>query len=199
MALTQDRRAKIGIGGRRMKNENPRHGGNVAGAGDSNEQTYFTTPPQDDQQNDSPLHVAPTCAPGDASARLVAVNLYCKEADALAPPILPATPAVLGHRWFYVVRGKAPTESFLDPVFGGTVLEIRDATSEFANIRAAEIGTDKLCKAVARLAAHCLGKRYCEGVLEADDESLVQSLDTVDDATVTERIVVWLDYPPADA
>lgn len=173
MAFTQDRRAKIGIGGRRMKNENPRHGGNVAGPGDSNEQTHSTTPPRNDQQNHSTLHVPPTCAPSNAGRCLVAVALRCKEFDELAVKILPATPAVFGGQWFYLTNGEVTAEKFADAVSGETIIEIHEATDEFANVGGSQTEIDELLGAVARLAAHSLGKRHCEGVIDGDDESLI--------------------------
>jgi hypothetical protein len=77
-------------------------------------------------------------------------------------------------------------------VSGETIVEIRDATTEFSNVGASEIEIGKLLRAIARLAAFCLGKRHCVGVIEGDDESLVQSLDDVANPKVVDRIVLWL-------
>src|SRR5262249_42619244 len=111
---------------------------------------------------------AKPCELGNASSYLVAVILCCKEADELAATILPATPAVFGDRWFFLVTGEAAPEKFVDPVSGETIVEIRDATAEFANVGASTIELDELLKAVKQLAAHTLGRRYCEVVIDGD-------------------------------
>jgi hypothetical protein len=148
-------------------------------------------------ENQPALHVMPTSDLGNAGTCLV--GLYCKEAEELAATILPVTAAVFGDRWLYLVRGTALTESFADPVSGETIVEIRDATAEFADVGASTIELGELLKTVGQLAAHTLGRRYCEGVIDGDVESLIQSLDHVANARVVERILVWLDHPPAEA
>jgi hypothetical protein len=135
----------------------------------------------------------------EQSGCLVAVDLRCIEATELAAKILPTTAAVYARRWFYFVKSTLPDENFADPVFDEVLLEIRDVTAEFANIGAAEIEIRELLRAVGRLAAFCLAKRYCDGVVDGDDESLIQSLDHLANAHVVERILVWLDHPPAEA
>jgi hypothetical protein len=134
----------------------------------------------------------------EQSGCLVAVDLSCIEATELAAKILPTTAAVYARRWFYFVKSTLPDDNFADPVFDKALLEIRDVTAEFANIGAAEIEIRELLRAVGRLAAFCLAKRYCDGVVDGDDESLVRTLDDVADARVTERIIVWINYPSAD-
>jgi hypothetical protein len=123
---------------------------------------------------------------------LVAVDLNCSEATELAAKILPTTAAVYAHRWFYFVKSTLPDENFADPVFDKALLEIRDVTAEFANIGAAEIEIRELLRAVARLAAFSLAKRYCEGVIDGDEESLVCALDDLANPLIVERIVYWL-------
>jgi hypothetical protein len=125
--------------------------------------------------------------------------LCCKEAVELATTILPVTAAVFGDLWLYLVRGTARTECFADPVSGEAIVEIREATTEFANVGASTIELGKLLKAVGQLAAHTLGRFYCEGVIDGDVESLIQSLDHVANARVVERILAWLDRPPGEA
>jgi hypothetical protein len=143
------------------------------------------------------LQVAPTCELDNDSC-LVAVTLCCKEAVELAADMLPATPAVFSDRWFYLTRGETPAERFVDPALGESVVEIRDADAEFAHVGASTIDAGKLLSAVARLAAFCLARRHCNGVVDSDDECLVRWLNNVADANVAERILVWLDHPPAD-
>jgi hypothetical protein len=144
------------------------------------------------ERSNSALPVAPTCEFGNASSCLVAVILCCKETAELAAAVLPATPAVFGDHWFYLARGKTPAERFVDPVSGETIVEIREATREFAETGASEIEIGELLRAVGRLAAHCLGKRHCDGVIDGDDESLIRSLDDVANPRLVDRIVLWL-------
>jgi len=132
----------------------------------------------------------------EQSGCLVAVDLSCMEATELAARILPTTAAVYAHRWFYFVKSTLPDENFADPVFDKALVEIRDVTAEFANIGASEVEIGQLLRAVGRLAAFSLAKRYCEGVVDGDDESLVCALDNVVNPSVVDRIVLWLfDYP----
>ena len=141
------------------------------------------------------LHNRPSLN-SEQSGCLVAVDLSCMEATELAAKILPTTAAVYARRWFYFVKFTLPDEDFVDPVFDKAFVEIRDVTAEFANIGAAEIEIRELLRAVGRLAAFSLAKRYCEGVVDGDDESLVCALDDVADPSVVDRIVLWLfDYP----
>jgi hypothetical protein len=135
----------------------------------------------------------------EQSGCLVAVDLSCIEATELAAKILPVTAAVYGRSWFYLINGRLPSEKFVDPLSDETIVEIRDATAEFSNIGTSEIEIGKLLKAVRQLAAHTLERRYCEGAIDGDAESLIQSLDHVANAQVVERILVWLDHPPAEA
>jgi hypothetical protein len=132
----------------------------------------------------------------EQSGHLVSVGLSCIEATELAAKILPITAAIYDRRWFYFVKFTLPDENFLDPVFDKALVEIRDVTAEFANIGAAEIEIRELLRAVGRLAAFSLAKRYCEGVRDGDDESLVCALDDVANPSIVDRIVLWLfDYP----
>jgi hypothetical protein len=199
MAFTSNGRAKASIGGSRMKNENPHRDGVAAGAVDSNEQTGFTTPSQDDQQNRSAQHSAPTCMPDNPSGCLVAVDLNCIEATELAAKILPKTTAVYDRCWFYLIKGTLSAEKFLNPVSDNALVQIRDSTAEFANVGASEIEIGELLKTVTRLAAFSLAKRYCEGVVDGDDESLICALDDVANPSVVDRIVLWLfECPSSD-
>ena len=125
--------------------------------------------------------------------------MCCKEAVELAADMLPARPAVFGDRWFYLARGETPAERFVDPALGEAVVEIRNADAEFAYVGASTVDAGTLLSAVARLAAFCLARRHCDGVVDSDDECLVRSLDNVADANVVERILVWLEHPPAEA
>jgi len=173
-----------------MKNEDEiRHDSVAEGAVDSNDQ----------QNHSSTLHIAPPRVPGDTSNCLVAVVLHCKEADELAAAMLPATAAVFGEHWLYLAEGKAPAERFTDPQSGQPIVEIRDATSEFTAVGASTVDAKELFRTAARLAAFCLSRRHCDGVIDGDDENLIRALDNIADARVTERIVFWIDYPPADA
>jgi hypothetical protein len=146
-------------------------------------------------ENQSARHAMPTCELGNSDTCLV--SLCCKEAAELAAAILPVT-AVFGDSWLYLVRGTALTENFVDPMSGETIVEIRDATTEFANVGASAIELDELLKAAGQLAALTLGRRYCEVVIDGDVESLIQALNHVANAHVVERILVWLDYPPVE-
>jgi hypothetical protein len=138
----------------------------------------------------------PTALP--TGFQLIVVELLCVEAVDLAPGILPATPAAFGRCWIYRVSGRAAIEQFEDPVTREILFVTRDVTSEFANVAESAISPEELLRAVARLAAFCLARRHCDGVVDDDDETLIRALDNLADANVTERIIVWLDYPPAD-
>ena len=125
-------------------------------------------------------------------ASLVVVDLSSSEVTELAAKILPPSAAIYDHNWFYLVKGRLPLEEFVDPVIAGALVEIGDASADFSNIGASEIGADTLLKAVARLAAFCLAKRYCEGVVDGDEESLACALDDLANPLIVERIVYWL-------
>jgi hypothetical protein len=123
---------------------------------------------------------------------LVVVDLSCIEAAELGAKILPATTAVYDHSRFYIVEGELSAESFEDPVSNKKLVRIGDASADFANIDAAEIEADILLRAVARIAAFSLAKRYCEGVIDGDEESLACALDDLANPLIVERIVYWL-------
>jgi hypothetical protein len=123
---------------------------------------------------------------------LVVVDLSCIEATELAAKILPTTAAVYDRCWFYIVKGKLSAQHFADPVSDKALVQIGDSCAEFANIGASEIEADALLRAVARLAAFCLAERYCDGVVDGDEESLVCALDDLANPSIVERIVYWL-------
>jgi hypothetical protein len=123
---------------------------------------------------------------------LVVVDLVYNEAVELAAKILPATPAAYDRSRFYLVKGTLPGERFMDPVSNKALVRIGDASAEFSSVGASEIETGELLRAVARLAAFCLGKRYGKGVIDGDEESLVCALDDLANALIVERIVYWL-------
>jgi hypothetical protein len=93
-------------------------------------------------ENQSARHAMPTCELGNSDCL---VSLCCKEAAELAAAILPVT-AVFGDSWLYLVRGTALTENFVDPMSGEMIVEIRDATAEFANVGASAIELDDCSK-----------------------------------------------------
>src|ERR1700722_9023189 len=107
---------------------------------------------------------------------LVAVDLICSESTELAAKILPTTPAVYGRNWLYIVKGRPPLMKFADPVSDQALVQIKDASAEFSNVGAPEIEGGELLRSVALLAAFCLATRYGEGVIDGDEESLIQSL-----------------------
>jgi hypothetical protein len=125
-------------------------------------------------------------------AGLVVVELSCIEAVELAPKILPPTAAVYDRNWFYWTKGSLPSQQFVDPVTAGILVRIGDASAEFSNIGASEIEIGEMLRAVARLASFCMAKRYCEGVIDGDEESLVSALDDLVNPLIVERITYWL-------
>ena len=139
----------------------------------------------------------------------------------LADKILPATTSIFGrkskpgsHR-LYRVAGKVPTVKFVDPVTGKMIHEIRGDGSQtvfpgsthpsgelidwILDGEPAPIDLKELIRAGARLAAHVLGQRYCNGVVAGDDASLRRALDDVANPAIVERILFWLDDPLATA
>jgi hypothetical protein len=158
---------------------------------------------------------------GQSSGGLADDDIDCPEANSLADKILPATPSIFGrkskpgsHRVFRVA-GKVPTIKFLDPVSGKMIHEIRGDGSQTVfpgsthpsgetiewsiDGEPAAIKVEELVRAGARLAAHVLGQRYCEGVVAGDDAGLRRALDNLANPAIVERILLWLDDPLATA
>src|SRR6202034_1891169 len=68
---------------------------------------------------------------GQASGGLADVDLDCAEAIDFAPEILKPTETIFGREtkpeshWIYSIVGECPTEKFLDPLTGKTIVELR--------------------------------------------------------------------------
>jgi len=131
---------------------------------------------------------------GSASKGLIDVDIDSPEAQKFADTLLPWTKSIFGrkskprsHR-LYRVKGTAPTEKFVDPITGTTLLELRgdkaDGTSGFQTVLPGSIhesgepieweeddfptviGYEELSKSVTRLAMRALIERYCPGITD---------------------------------
>jgi hypothetical protein len=154
------------------------------------------------------------CNLGAISGGLVDVDLDCSEAREFADAILPETESVFGrasnpasHR-LYTVAGPLGTKRFVDPIGGGTIVELRadggcqtvfppsvHPSGEFVEWEEygepEPVDGDELAAAVARLAVRVLVMRYGDRPRAETIEGWLAALATAPDRA-REKAREWL-------